>query len=64
MVVGVRVANLLVFCGLLVAGYFLMDVAWWIRVLVGAAATVLLVIADIVTSRRRPRVSPSGTASE
>jgi uncharacterized protein YqfA (UPF0365 family) len=50
----VRIAYLLVFFGLIVVG-FLLDLAWWVSALAGVAATLPIAIADVVTTRRRPR---------
>ena len=57
MIRGLRVAWVLTLCGLLVASYYLMDSTWWIRVLVGAAATAPLLLADTIVSRRARQTS-------
>lgn len=52
MVRGVHVTYVLVLPGLLVAG-FLIEASWWATALVGIGAMVPVVIADVVSSRRR-----------
>ena len=48
----VYVAYLLVLIGLVIAG-FLVKVAWWVGVLIAVGAGTPIVVADIVTTRRR-----------
>lgn len=59
MVRRVQVLYALVLSGLLVAG-FLIEGSWWAKALVGTAAMVPVVIADIVTSRRRQAARGAG----
>ena len=57
MVGRVRVAYLLVLCGLLVAGIFI-EVSWWAKAWIGVAVMVPIGIADIVTVRKRQAEQP------
>lgn len=57
MVRRVRVAYLLVFFGLLVAGFFI-EAPWWAKALIGIAVMGPIAIADIVTSRKRLATRP------
>jgi hypothetical protein len=52
MVNRVRVAYLVVLAALVVTG-FLIDVSWWQGALIGSAAMLPILVADIVTTRRR-----------
>jgi hypothetical protein len=64
MIPGVRVAYVVVLCGLAVAGFYLPAMAWWTTALIGAAAMAPVAVADRVTTRRRAgraRSAPPGT---
>ncbi|GAB2578252.1 hypothetical protein Aab01nite_10000 [Paractinoplanes abujensis] len=52
-----RVVYLLVFLGLLVAGFFI-DAPWWVKAVIGIAVMVPLAVADIVTTGKRQLTHP------